>query len=205
VILFPIKTTDVKVGIPYAREERPNGTNHGYIDLKDPSQAVDRIPEPLGFKEFKDLVTVAGGPDSVFHTIGCYTKSGESQRPEYTRRFKSYLGVVFEVLQLNRTVRPFELLYHRFRQFFNEVADPADSYGVEFSIGLTKFDEHGGVLGHHVAIKNFGWGNTDADARDRWEQGIRVVRQFFVRENAALPRPLPTETTVSRYGVRRTQ
>lgn len=202
-ILWPLKKTEIKVGIPYARVERPNGTNHGYIDLKECPEAIDLVPEIRDFPEFRNLVIVVGGPDSRFHTFGCYTQCAESQRPEYRRRFKSYLGVVFEALRRNSTTGEFESLYSRFKQFFQCSTDPADSYGVEFSIGLTKFHEHADMIGHHVAIFNFGWGDTDADARDQWEQGIRAVKQFFVRENHTFTEPLPGEATVSTPGGRR--
>lgn len=202
-VLWPLKKTEIKVGIPYERVERPNGTNYGYIDPKEYPEAIDQIPEIRDFPELRNLVFVVGGPDSRFHTIGCYTQCEASQRPEYRRRFKSYLGVVLEALGRNSTTEAFESLYSRFEQFFRVCADSSDSYGVEFSIGLTKFYEHGGMIGHHVAITNFGWGDTDGDAREQWEKGIRVVKQFFVRENATFTERLQGETTVSTHPARR--
>lgn len=197
-VLCPLKKTEVKVGIPYGRVGRSTGTNFGYINLKECPEAVEQIPELLEFPEFKNLVFVVGGPKSQFHTIGCYTQYADSQRSAHRRRLKSSLGVVFEILRLNFTIEAFEALYHRFEQFFQISADSADSYGVEFSVGLTKFHDHEGMVGHHVAIENYGWGDSDADAREQWRKGIGVVEEFFVRENAVFSKDFKGETTVSK-------
>ncbi len=180
--------TGMRTGVPYSPVHRPGGyDNYGYFDLKRRPEDINKIPEIRDLPELRQLIVMLNAPNSLFHTLGCEKSFAPSENPQYKRRMNSYFDIVYEVVNWNLDTKNFEGLYAKFEEFAGSKGDLPNSFGVEFALGITIFNEHANLTGLHTAIWNFGYGKNDAEAKREWRKGIAIVKEFFEIEIAANP------------------
>lgn len=209
-----LSSTKNKVGIPYTGSEvRPDGSkNHGYFDLKRNPARINDVPELKGFPELKRFVQMMNGPESHFRTLGCEKVFSPSDSPLFKRKLVTFVDFAFEVVEWNATKTNCEGLYRAFEEFVGSKGDLPNTYGVEFSIGPAVFNDHPPVVagvdqhrtpgecmvGWITAIWIFGYGGSDDAARKQWALALRIVHEFFERQNKTIPRETYRDmTTIS--------
>jgi hypothetical protein len=57
--------------VPYGSFVREDGTNHGWVDLRDQPGLADRIPEARNLPGMQAILRAANGPQSPLMSIGC--------------------------------------------------------------------------------------------------------------------------------------
>lgn len=57
--------------VPYGPVVRDDGTNHGWVDLRDQPNLVDTIPEVRDLPGMQAILRAANAPQSPFMTVGC--------------------------------------------------------------------------------------------------------------------------------------
>ena len=80
-------------------------------------------------------------------------------------------------------------MYRAFEEFVGSKGILPNNYGVEFSIGPAGFNGPG-LDGWIKAIWIYGCGRKDNDARKQWALALKIVHEFFERENWANPKDL---------------
>ncbi len=172
--------TDQGLGVPYLPKRHADGNrNHGYFDLKKTPDKISEIPEIQGCPELESFVKVVNSPDSCFQTLGSEKSFSDSESPQFKRKLVSYVDLAFEILEFNAREN-FERLFDRFRNSSSHRL--SESTGVEFEIGPATYRVHH-FPGWRVTVWNFGYGQTDAEARVHWALGLEVLREFLSNES----------------------
>jgi len=177
-------TDEDGLGIPYPREIDAELNNLGYFDLKKEPQRIDEIYELEGWPEFHEFIALINRKDSLFKSLRCDVWFASLPRhPQFTRIAVGYVTIAFETLALNLSLEAYEALRARFKDFAAR-CPPNDQTTLEFKHIPTSYNEHGIARAWSQDIEIHGLGNTDAESRQAWLAGLRVVQDFIVQENA---------------------
>ncbi|MDQ1473765.1 MAG: hypothetical protein QOJ99_5245 [Bryobacterales bacterium] len=173
------------IGIPYDRSERPDGTNHGYIDLKRSPESIHSIPELKGYPELFRFIEDANRDESVFRTAGCAVSISAGDGGNYIHN--SFIHLLFEILHWNTSPTCYRLLFEEFRDRMARQENRLAHASVLFSLGPTSFWQHG-FDGCSLRVFVEGRGQSEAMARDNWQSAL-VSLSLFLRDFSAAYQP----------------
>jgi hypothetical protein len=169
-----IPEEDTPLAIPYYRDD-PN--SHSYVDLKlEPAREME-LPELQKNSVLRDLVLTVNA-QTCLQTFGCelwltYPWTG-TLWPEYTYRAGSYLDLSFTDDRRNNR-GAYEQLIDDFIK--TKTATPTTHVGFQHKSILTAPRTHLGIIWW-----NWGAGRTEEEANDKWEQGIRLFKEFVIEK-----------------------
>ncbi len=98
---------------PYWRSDRPDGTNHGFVDLRDRPDLVDSIPEVQKNPLLRNLLVTLNRKGARFFSIGCERSPiRQTGRTDWPFRVAAYTTVAFRDLPANRSKEDYISLAH---------------------------------------------------------------------------------------------
>ena len=152
--------------VPYGLVVRDDGTNHGWVDLRDQPNLVDTIPEVRDSPSMQAILRVANAPQSPFMTIGCEKGSFpvDGQHP-ITHMVGGYIDLVFRAGDCNGSDQLVEVA----RQVLRRVEpSPNVITGYEFLVQPLKnfFGQDGRYA---LMLKPQGYGNNETAAWQAFE------------------------------------
>jgi len=168
---------DGGLGIPYPAQKRPDGENHGYLDLKRHPALIKLVPEIQGWPELELFLSDINLPTSIFRTLGC--EVGSTQLRNGNTKITSYNDIAFEILEWNHR-DAFVTLWEKFQLYTKDYSNtPAK---VEFELQQASYNDHR-FQGLNLTIWNHGYGETGNFARERWASGLTLVKIFLRAES----------------------
>jgi len=164
--------------VPYGQVIRDDGTNYGWVDLRDQPGLVDTIPEIQGIPGMQAILRVANTQQSPFMTIGCEKGSFpvKGRRP-ITRMVGGYIDLVFRIGGYNSTGQLAEVA----KQIRNKVKPPENAVvGYEFLIQPLKnfFGQDGRYA---LMLKPQGYGENETTAWQAFEEACMHLANALQR------------------------
>lgn len=153
--------------VPYGSTVRTDGTNHGWMDLRDRPDLVDLIPEVRDLPGMQAILRTANDSQSPFMSIGC--EKGlfpvDGHHP-ITHMLGGYIDLVFRMGDSNNAEQLIEIA----RLILSKVepTPPGVTTGYEFLVQpLKNFFGEGGR--YALMLKPQGFGENETEARKAFE------------------------------------
>jgi hypothetical protein len=139
--------------------------------------------ESRDWPDFVKLLQVINAPSSFFLSFGCEVALSSTNHsvPSYRTKLTSYVGIAFEVLELNRKDRSYYDLIDRFTTFTDGIATDDHSV-VCFEVQQTNYCPHG-LQGWSMVYFSTGLGDTESAATSAWLIGIQKFQEFILQES----------------------
>lgn len=165
-------------GFPYIRQERPDGTNYGYVDLKKQPELIATIPELAGWDELEMLVRQLNSKESIFKTVGCEAGVLNYLFEDFSKKVGCYVHVAFDAFEFNADESYYDLiysgLYYHAQEY--EIKGRAHVHGI---LKPTRFQDLGGLPGWTLNLDISGLGNDEA--RSAWSETMPIIAGAFER------------------------
>jgi hypothetical protein len=156
-----------------------------YYDLKRQPELLLNVEEASRAPELADFLAVMNSPAGILETAKCDTWSNTDINPEEAvfgaaHKFGSYVDILFSQEALRFSFAEHEQFAKRVTQLLNRVSEtPA---AVELLIRRCFYHGAGEIHeGFYITFYLFGYGDDQAQARQRWAIALKLV------ENAIVP------------------
>ena len=175
--------------IPYPREEREDGTNHGFKDLKSNPSAIHEVAEIRDCSSLRDALMAINDPDTQFFTVGC-EKSLNEHKGKYWK--KGFIEFSFNHPELVRDAGSYFPLFFHFHQAL-PTAEFLSQHSIQFCWELQ------GCRFRKVGVEGFtccvwittGDYPTADESEDVWDEGVRLIGKYLARFKFASLPPSP--------------
>jgi hypothetical protein len=149
-----------------------------YYDLKRQPELLHEIEEATRVPELADFLMAVNSPSSILETAKCDAWTDTDISPEEeifgaAFRFGSYVDFVFSQEASRFSFSEHERLVSRATQLLKKV--PEIPAAAELIVRRCFFHETAVRDGFYVTFYLFGYGDREADARQRWAIALKLV------------------------------
>jgi hypothetical protein len=159
-----------------------------YRDVKRHPELMSAIPEAEGFPEIREFLRIVNSPRSTVETAKCDAWASSELNPEEeiydaSHKFASYADIVFSDAYTRLSLPAHE-------EFTKKLVDllrlaPDIPSVAEVCIRRCYFNGERGVQeGFYCTLYVSGYGNDEADARQNWAVGLKLVANALLQLSA---------------------
>jgi hypothetical protein len=176
---------DETLELPWAAPD--NGPR--YYDLKRQPQLLLNVEEAQRFAELGEFLALANSPGGLLETAKCDAWFSAEINPEEeifgaTGKFGSYLDLVFSDERARFSFEEHERLARRLTDLLERV--PEISAAADFLIRRCYYHKGSDRRdGYYITFYLFGYGDDEAQARQRWAIALKLVENAIRQLSAA--------------------
>lgn len=157
--------------VPYPSVEHDDGTkNHGYVRLKDNSDAIGQLPEAQEWPELRVFLECVNAATSPIESIGCDRSFFTVQDPSDAKmKLGSYVDLIFTDAALNEHPKKLLLLA---AHLVNAV-DGCEKWWASVELGLQRFRHLAGAnLPWGLMLRVSNYGRSEQEGRKFWPETL---------------------------------
>ncbi len=158
--------------VPYAAVDHGDGTkNHGYVKLKNCTDAIQNLPEAQGWPEIIHFLTVSNTPDSPLETVGCE----KCYFPVEDRdRVKVKLGSYFDFVFADPSFCESPEEYLRLATYFANTIEGCVRWWTQVEAGLHQLSHLRGLANPWgLMLRVVSHGRNDEQAQELWGETFK--------------------------------
>jgi len=150
-----------------------------YYDLKRHPELLRRVEETLRFRELGDFLAAVNSNANAIETAKCDVWASTEINPEEEVfgepcKFGSYVDILFSDEELRFSFPEHELWANRLTSLLEKTPDIAAT--AEFLIRRCHYHGADGTRdGFYITFYMFGYGEDEAQARQRWAIGLKLA------------------------------
>ena len=159
-----------------------------YVDLKRCPELMASIKEAETFPELGEFLRVMNSARSMVETAKCDAwatteLSVEEDVYDASHKFASYVDVVFSEIDMRQSFVLHEQFARKLVELLRRVPDTPSA--AEVCVRRCYFGEDSGVRdGFYCTLNVSGYGNNDANARQNWGVGLKLIRNAILQLSA---------------------
>ena len=159
-----------------------------YVDLKRCPELMASIKEAETFPELGEFLRVMNSARSMVETAKCDAwatteLSAEEDVYDASHKFASYVDVVFSKIDVRQSFVLHEQFARKLVELLRRVPDTPSA--AEVCVRRCYFGEDSGVRdGFYCTLNVSGYGNNDANARQNWGVGLKLIRNAILQLSA---------------------
>ena len=159
-----------------------------YVDLKRCPELMASIKEAETFPELGEVLRVMNSARSMVETAKCDAwatteLSAEEDVYDASHKFASYVDVVFSEIDMRQSFVLHEQFARKLVELLRRVPDTPST--AEVCVRRCYFGEDSGVRdGFYCTLNVSGYGNNDANARQNWGVGLKLIRNAILQLSA---------------------
>jgi len=159
-----------------------------YVDLKRCPELMASIKEAETFPELGEFLRVMNSARSMVETAKCDAwatteLSVEEDVYDASHKFASYVDVVFSKIDVRQSFVLHEQFARKLVELLRRVPDTPSA--AEVCVRRCYFGEDSGVRdGFYCTLNVSGYGNNDANARQNWGVGLKLIRNAILQLSA---------------------
>ena len=159
-----------------------------YVDVKRCPELMASIEEAEEFPELGEFLRVMNSARSMVETAKCdawaTTELSVEEDVYYaSHKFASYVDVVFSEIDMRQSFVLHEQFARKLVELLRRVPDTPSA--AEVCVRRCYFGEDSGVRdGFYCTLNVSGYGNNDANARQNWGVGLKLIRNAILQLSA---------------------
>jgi len=159
-----------------------------YVDVKRCPELMASIEEAEEFPELGEFLRVMNSARSMVETAKCDAwatteLSLEEDVYDASHKFASYVDVVFSEIDMRQSFALHEQFARKLVELLRRVPDTPSA--AEVCVRRCYFGEDSGVRdGFYCTLNVSGYGNNDANARQNWGVGLKLIRNVILQLSA---------------------
>ena len=159
-----------------------------YVDVKRCPELMASIEEAEEFPELGEFLRVMNSARSMVETAKCDAwatteLSLEEDVYDASHKFASYVDVVFSEIDMRQSFVLHEQFARKLVELLRRVPDTPSA--AEVCVRRCYFGEDSGVRdGFYCTLNVSGYGNNDANARQNWGVGLKLIRNAILQLSA---------------------
>jgi len=159
-----------------------------YVDVKRCPELMASIEEAEEFPELGEFLRVMNSARSMVETAKCDAwatteLSLEEDVYDASHKFASYVDVVFSEIDMRQSFALHEQFARKLVELLRRVPDTSSA--AEVCVRRCYFGEDSGVRdGFYCTLNVSGYGNNDANARQNWGVGLKLIRNVILQLSA---------------------
>ena len=159
-----------------------------YVDVKRCPELMASIEEAEEFPELGEFLRVMNSARSMVETAKCDAwatteLSLEEDVYDASHKFASYVDVVFSEIDMRQSFVLHEQFARKLVELLRRVPDTPSA--AEVCVRRCYFGEDSGVRdGFYCTLNVSGYGNNDANARQNWGVGLKLIRNVILQLSA---------------------
>jgi len=159
-----------------------------YVDVKRCPELMASIEEAEEFPELGEFLRVMNSARSMVETAKCDAwatteLSVEEDVYDASHKFASYVDVVFSEIDMRQSFVLHEQFARKLVELLRRVPDTPSA--AEVCVRRCYFGEDSGVRdGFYCTLNVSGYGNNDANARQNWGVGLKLIRNVILQLSA---------------------
>jgi len=159
-----------------------------YVDVKRCPELMASIEEAEEFPELGEFLRVMNSARSMVETAKCDAwatteLSLEEDVYDASHKFASYVDVVFSEIDMRQSFALHEQFARKLVELLRRVPDTPSA--AEVCVRRCYFGEDSGVRdGFYCTLNVSGYGNNDANARQNWGVGLKLIRNAILQLSA---------------------
>jgi len=159
-----------------------------YVDVKRCPELMASIEEAEEFPELGEFLRVMNSARSMVETAKCDAwatteLSVEEDVYDASHKFASYVDVVFSEIDMRQSFALHEQFARKLVELLRRVPDTPSA--AEVCVRRCYFGEDSGVRdGFYCTLNVSGYGNNDANARQNWGVGLKLIRNAILQLSA---------------------
>jgi len=159
-----------------------------YVDVKRCPELMASIEEAEEFPELGEFLRVMNSARSMVETAKCDAwatteLSVEEDVYDASHKFASYVDVVFSEIDMRQSFVLHEQFARKLVELLRRVPDTPSA--AEVCVRRCYFGEDSGVRdGFYCTLNVSGYGNNDANARQNWGVGLKLIRNAILQLSA---------------------
>jgi len=159
-----------------------------YVDVKRCPELMASIEEAEKFPELGEFLRVMNSARSMVETAKCDAWATMELSPEEdvydgSHKFVSYVDVVFSEIDKRQSFALHEQFSRKLVELLRRVPDTPSA--AEVCVRRCYFGENSGVRdGFYCTLNVSGYGNNDANARQNWGVGLKLIRNAILQLSA---------------------
>jgi hypothetical protein len=162
--------------------------NLAYVDVKRCPELMASIEEAEAFPELREFLRVMNSARSMVETAKCDVwatteLSAEEDVYDASHKFASYVDVVFSDVDVRLSISLHKQFARKLVELLRRV--PETPSAVEVSVRRCFFAAQDGVReGYYSTLYVSGYGSDDANARQNWGVGLKLMGNAIVQLSA---------------------
>lgn len=160
-----------------------------FVDLKRHPEAIAQIEEAQAFPELREFLRALNSPRSLLETAKCDAWATTELSPEEdiynaSHKFASYVDVVFSETNARLSLSRHELFVKKLVELLQRAPEILSS--AEACVRRCFFGNKSEVQeGFYVTVYVSGYGDDEANARQNWEVGLKLVGNAAIQSSRA--------------------